>query len=271
MFGMMVQSEINSIVKSGAAGSRCTTQDSCVGEIITKKGRCNESTYILPPRHIVWLVSKETYDLDETVTGITTLRTTWTKKGILTLTVGIVDPGWNGPLSTAVINFSSTDFYIEKGQPFFRTAFFRHPSVAGTNGYKRQVIDRDKYISDVQAEAGLFDDTFLTFNTLVPEVAKEIFKIPRFGAWAAWFAVGAAILGLLGAFTAPAIATAYGMAGEIAAKDERLKSLEQRITTLETDLMIGGASESSPQIDPSVATNSDGAVAAKDEPQPAPK
>src|SRR3984893_17408438 len=50
------------------------------------------TTYFLEPREMVWVLSKEEFDLPKDVTGLATLRTTFTKQGILALNVGIIDP-----------------------------------------------------------------------------------------------------------------------------------------------------------------------------------
>ena len=86
------------IVKSTTKrGQRNTTYDATIGKIITKNGEWKKDSYNLPPRGIAWLISEETFSIPKNRTGLATLRTTWTHKGILTLTLGIIDPGWNGP------------------------------------------------------------------------------------------------------------------------------------------------------------------------------
>ena len=55
-----------------------------------------------------------------TVSGFATLRTTFTKLGILALNVGIIDPFFKGPISTALINFSDRPREIRVGDKFFR-------------------------------------------------------------------------------------------------------------------------------------------------------
>jgi deoxycytidine triphosphate deaminase len=50
----------------------------------------------LEPREMVWILSKEEFALPKDVTGFATLRTTFTKQGILALNVGIIDPFLTG-------------------------------------------------------------------------------------------------------------------------------------------------------------------------------
>jgi deoxycytidine triphosphate deaminase len=130
------------VVNPNAEGVRDTTYDATVGEIVQDGKTVEGDSYVLPARGIVWVVSAEKFNLPKDVTGLATLRTTWTHNGILALNVGIVDPGWNSHLATAVVNFSNGDFVINRGQAFLRIIFFGHSE---TNAALKS-INRAKYI-----------------------------------------------------------------------------------------------------------------------------
>ena len=178
------------------------------------------------PRGIVWLISKERYHLPANVTGITTLRTTWTKLGILTLTVGIVDPNYHGPLSTAVINFSKTDFNIRKGDQFFRTAFFEHDDVGG----KPYIVSDDDYGAEVAQNSNLSSESFLTVDTLGPEIAQKIFGMPR---WSMALAAIGLVVALYIGLAALIIPSVLDISSEISQKNNRIEMLEKRVELLE--------------------------------------
>jgi deoxycytidine triphosphate deaminase len=64
--------------------------------------------HTMMPREIVWVVSKERFNIKTyDVTALVTLRSTFTKKGLLALDVGLVDPDYEGPIGSIVINFSN--------------------------------------------------------------------------------------------------------------------------------------------------------------------
>jgi deoxycytidine triphosphate deaminase len=63
------------------------------------------TTYFLEPREMVWVLSKEEFALPKDVTGLATLRTTFTKQGILALNVGIIDPFFSRPYQYRVDKF----------------------------------------------------------------------------------------------------------------------------------------------------------------------
>jgi len=203
-------------------GFRSSTYDSRIGEIVTQSGICENDTFTLKPRGIVWLISKERFKLPENITGITTLRTTWTRQGILTLTVGIIDPCYDGPLTTAVINFGKNDFCIQKGDTFFRTAFFKH-SVDDVHPRKEE---RGPYMNSVVADSHYFSDTFLTIDSLSKEIAPKIWGLPRWGLIIGLVGLGIAIFGLI-------VPQVWSVSAEVNQKNYRIEQLEKRIEALE--------------------------------------
>jgi deoxycytidine triphosphate deaminase len=91
-----------------------STFDLTIGEIVPigkkalqeRRRNPNVPSVFLEPREMVWVLSREEFNMPADVTGFATLRTTFTKQGILALNVGIIDPLFKGPISTALINFS---------------------------------------------------------------------------------------------------------------------------------------------------------------------
>lgn len=205
-------------------GWRGTSYDTYVGEIVTRDGVFEGDTYTLKPRGIVWLVSAEDYKMPDNVTGITTLRTTWTKQGILTLTVGIIDPHYEGPVSTALVNFSGSSFKIRRSEAFFRTAFLEHKPTEAKS-YK---IEREKYIDDLIKDTAKFSESFLTIDTLAPELVPKIFGLPRLGIWLGLAALGLSLLGM----------TVPPTLDYVSQRQAKIEALEKRIITLEAGQKI---------------------------------
>jgi deoxycytidine triphosphate deaminase len=114
------------------------TLDLTIGSIVPigkeveakKKQIPEEGCCFLEPREMVWVLSKEEFNMPPNVTGLATLKTAFTKDGILALNVGIIDPMFTGPISTALINFSDRPRQIRIGSKFFRLIFFEHDDVA---------------------------------------------------------------------------------------------------------------------------------------------
>jgi dUTPase len=117
-------------------GVRSTTYDATVGEIILGGTTLQGDSYVLPPRGMVWVVSREKFSLPTDITGLATLRTSWTHNGILALNVGVIDPGWSGQLGAAIVNFSSANFVVKRGNGFLRVLFLRHAELDPIRGTK---------------------------------------------------------------------------------------------------------------------------------------
>src|SRR3954467_11599734 len=99
---------------------QASTFDLTVGNIYNKKGEPIIGPFTLKPGHMVQVVSAQIFNLPNTVTGHVTYKTGLTRKGIWALTVGIVDPGWNGPIATTLLNFSKEKHTISPGDSFLR-------------------------------------------------------------------------------------------------------------------------------------------------------
>jgi deoxycytidine triphosphate deaminase len=145
------------ILGGSEANLKHSTYDLTVGEIVpigkkavaqrTENG--GPTTYYIEPREMVWVLSREKFNMDKNVTGFATLRTSFTKVGILALNVGIIDPMFHGPISTALINFSDRSRRIDVGQKFFRVAFFAHDDVSA---YHRgnESTERGEYVKHLE-------------------------------------------------------------------------------------------------------------------------
>jgi deoxycytidine triphosphate deaminase len=228
---MLIQSEILSkgLVKNvQPIGLRDSTYDATVGEIIEQGKIISELEYTLKPRHIVWLTSNETFCLPSDITGLATLRTTWTHNGVLALNVGIVDPGWEGPLATAVVNFGEKNFYIKKGDAFLRLLFLEHQPTA----VKALTNTKTDYINKAAINSKHFSATFLSMDSLVDEISREIFKMPTLGIWltkvGVWLSAAALLLTLLSIY-AP---IAWSVWSDHAADTAKLSTLIQEVADL---------------------------------------
>lgn len=210
------------VSRSVSSSFRSTTYDATIERIISDGEVWGENTFVLPKRGVVWVVSKETFKFGETHTGLATLKTTWTHKGLLALNVGVIDPGWDGPLATALVNFSNTKIPISVGDPFFRVLFFEHEEVS----CKADRQGRDKYVADKQALSGRFSTTFLDMHSLVGEVAGAVFKMPSFAFWATIVGLVLAVLSIFGTM-------AFDVWGSHEVNQETVQALEDRIEDLE--------------------------------------
>lgn len=145
-----------------------------VGQIVDHKGRTVKSL-ILEPQGIAHLISAEDIRLPSDVCGLAHVLTRKCNQGLLTLNIGVIDPGWRGKISTSILNFSSERRLLAKGDKFIRVTFHRvsmeqdeqkveRYSAPGTNEYRRDVCSR---------AVDNFGKHFLNIDDLVGQASEK--------------------------------------------------------------------------------------------------
>lgn len=151
---------------------RGSSFDLTIGSIYNSNGQKVSGPFTLKPGHMVQVVSAEIFDLPNQITGHVSYKTALTQKGVWALTVGIVDPGWNGPVSTTLLNFSRNDHVIAKGDPFLRVSFFEHAPVSPDR--LRKAPPLEEYLTNVQrSAASMFPETFLDNKGIADRAGAE--------------------------------------------------------------------------------------------------
>lgn len=148
---------------------------------------------------------------------------------------GVVDPGWNGPLAAAVVNFSNSDFVIERGAPFFRILFHKHKVIPASD-LRPVTFTQPEYVRQVIGHSRSFAATFLDMDDLSRTVAERVLGLPR---WALILSLAAVVIGLL-AISIPVGVAVWTDGGGDKAK---IAVLENRVSELEGKMRP-------PQIDP---------------------
>ncbi|RKT24454.1 dUTPase-like protein [Paraburkholderia sp. RAU2J] len=213
------------VSSSSPKSERETTYDATVGEIILKGVIQPGQSFILQPRGVVWVISKEEFTLPLDVTGLATLRTTWTHDGVLALNVGVIDPGWKGPVATALVNLSVTPFLVKKGDPFFRILFHKHNAATTA---PRNPATRAEYVNGICEKSLKFSETFLNMKSLVDEVADKVLAFPK---WANIIA----ILALTVTIAAIFVPICIQVWTEHRSANERITKLEADVDGLKND------------------------------------
>jgi deoxycytidine triphosphate deaminase len=147
-----------------------------------------EGACFLEPREMVWVLSKEEFTMPRNVTGLATLKTSFTKDGILALNVGIIDPMFAGPISTALINFSDRPRRIQIGDKFFRLIFLEHDDVSAFHR-EEESLDRTQYLNELRKKSYAdFSPSFLNIPSFDDKYyAEKFWSIIFHGLLARWF------------------------------------------------------------------------------------
>ena len=173
--------------KADQGNLKNSTYDLTIGEIVPvgqqnvlsrRKPDGGVDMYFIEPREMVFILSKEEFELPATVTGLASLRTTFTKEGLLALNVGFIDPFFKGPISTALLNFSDRPVEIRTGDKFFRVMFFEHADVTKFKPETDESVRKEEYIRELEKKAySEFPQTYLNAPRLDDAFYRENFLL----------------------------------------------------------------------------------------------
>lgn len=214
-----------------------SSYDLTVGLIIDMDGRNVTSPYRLKAGEMVQVVTRQVFQLPRNVTGHVTCKTSLTQQGIWALTVGIVDPGWDAPIATTLLNFSRVDYTVQTGDPFLRVSLFEHDEVE-EKYLRRKPNDIDGYMKGLRKNAAtLFPKTFLNADTIAI-AAGDIAAGKMKGKTLLYLPVFALLFAFLQTFinVGPAWFPWWG-----GASVERVHQVEKELQTLRSELELLGA------------------------------
>lgn len=165
--------------KASRGNLKNSTYDLTVGEIVAvgpehvkAREQSAPQRHFLGPGEMIFVLSSEEFHLPANVTGVATLRTSLTKEGLLALNVGIIDPFFQGPISTVLLNFSNKTFPLYVGDKFFRVIFIEHEDVQEFRPKSDESTDRFGYIKDLEEKA---HSSFSTSYLNVPRLDNKFY------------------------------------------------------------------------------------------------
>lgn len=168
-----------------------------VGRIIDMDGK-SFCEFKLKPQGMIYVIFNEKINLPNCVTGFAHVKTALTRRGIMATNIGIIDPLYKGYLSTLLINFGSTEFFISKGETALRVTFSN--IIAPNKPVPQKEQDYRTYLNDTQSKTDFLDEKFLNLNNVEKEVSKVL--ITRFFGILAIFGAGSFLLAMYFQFKA---------------------------------------------------------------------
>ena len=223
-----------------------TTYDLTIGRIVVSRDRASgeaprtsrellyETHYEIPPQGMALIISKEALDLPGNITGMQYLKNTLSRKGILAINTGIIDPNYSGPLSTVLVNFSNSPYPIESGDQFSRLVFFSHENqedirnlaVAGLEHIQIRKELVEKYSSERSREfLSKVGGTFLNMKSHAEEIQNVALRtaVPKIAYFLSTIVICIAALGL----------TLQSVNGFL-----NLSDLQEKVSALRTELEV---------------------------------
>ncbi|HEU0054071.1 MAG TPA: hypothetical protein VFQ39_12885 [Longimicrobium sp.] len=159
------------ISSADSAGFRPASYDLRVGHIISA-GKVTTVDTTVGPQSMFILVSKERVQVPTGYVAYAMPKTSLCNKGILVLNTGIVDPGWDGKISTTAINFDKDSREVRLGDAFLRLVFHKIGPVAKPIEASG-MVDSD-YIENRRQASKDYPKTFLNVERNVGELQKTV-------------------------------------------------------------------------------------------------
>lgn len=102
-----------------------------IREILVKDDEKNnyvtcKDFYIVKPQETVCVISEERVKVPDGIVAYVFLKNRLSQKGLLAFNTGIIDPGFEGPVSTVITNLSQESIVLSNKEPdclFFRVVF----------------------------------------------------------------------------------------------------------------------------------------------------
>jgi deoxycytidine triphosphate deaminase len=149
--------------------------DLTIHRLVTAEGELKDE-FVLPPQGMVKVVSSEIIRLPTDVMGYVFVKTQLCNEGVLALNIGIVDPGFAGPLQSVLINFGKGAVRLKAGSVFSRISFqeIDHPQQGFTTS---EVKSHEDVIDMVKKHTDLYmASTFLDVEGATSKAAEAAFS-----------------------------------------------------------------------------------------------
>jgi dUTPase len=220
---------------------RGASYDVEIGRIINHKG--DEVRQIdLEPQGMVRVISREKVKLPTGVGGYATIKTGLCDQGILAINIGIIDPGYEGLLSSTLINFGRNPNGLKVGDVFLRLTF--HETAPATDTVPVSPIPDEDYVSEKKRLVRRdFSATFLDIEATATRAAERVV-----GTWKAKALLWTAVLALLftaGTSLATTLSALTATRAYIQSDQERLKAevteLQNSVRDLQKQMAQGNS------------------------------
>jgi deoxycytidine triphosphate deaminase len=156
---------------------RAASYDLTVGRIIApaQPAILAGEAVTIPAQGMVEVVSAERVKLPEDIAGYTLLKNSLSNQGILAISIGIVDPLYEGLMSSTLINFSRSPISLRPGDPFLRLTFHEYSPKNAELLRPILVSDREYVHQRVRKVRRHFSKTFLDLETTIENLTPRVF------------------------------------------------------------------------------------------------
>jgi dUTPase len=139
-------------------------------------GQTKNLPFSLPPQHMCVIVSKEHVKIPPDFVGYALPKTRLCQRGLLTLNTGILDPTYDGLISTVAINFRREPVEIRPNDAFLRIVIHELKPFTAAGGSVTSIknLPDEKYIKAREEESAAYPATFLDIPSSLESVSGNI-------------------------------------------------------------------------------------------------
>lgn len=135
------------------------------------------NVYMLKPREIVLFETLEQISMPNNLMGSYTALNSVAQKGVLLINASMVEPGYKGPLSGILVNFSSKKVELKLGMQIAKICF--HQLDQNVNESQDPISEND-YTTELTILAKeYYTETFLDIKTILNGVESKMKKIVK--------------------------------------------------------------------------------------------
>ena len=163
--------------------------DLSIDQIITVNGK-KINRIKIQPNGMAVVTSKETVKIPNNIIGHAFVKTRLSQKGIMANNIGIIDPGYDGPLSSVLVNFGKKAYELKKDDIFLRITFSKFKKPENNIDLKYGPFERKEYVTNRRSAAmDYLGNAFVDIeDNIRRKVTSTTTKMAtNFGLWAAAF------------------------------------------------------------------------------------
>ena len=159
------------IIQGGATDRiRDASYDLGLDKMIHAGSEKNGPIFTIEPQQMVILLSSETVKIPLGYVGIATLKTGLSFRGILSLNQGLIDPGFEGRISSSAINFQEKPVQLKQGDTFLRIVIHKLTQEVGT----ALKVSDDEYTKEKLRESCLYPESFLNLPKQIEDISNKV-------------------------------------------------------------------------------------------------
>jgi deoxycytidine triphosphate deaminase len=163
----------NNLVKNHNSSCTRTSSYDLTVDTVIQDGVVFTRTKTIEPQHVFVVVCKEHVKVPDGHVAYIFPKTSLCQEGILSLSTGIIDTGYEGLISTSAINFGKEAFSVSPGKPFLRIVFHQLTGVQST-GNAAIVSDDNTYVQNRIEDSKQFPLTFMNIPAYFDKFSKEV-------------------------------------------------------------------------------------------------